>query len=349
MLESKTYIAIEPGATIKEMLNERGMTQKEFAARMDYSEKHVSKLINGETQLTHETAFRLESVLGPSATFWNNLEVRYRENLIKVLHEQDMEQDEQIAKLLPYSEMVKLGWINAATTIQEKVCNLRKYFEVSKLSLLGNGLVTRIVCRRLAITEKTDIALIAWAQRAKIIAKDISPAPLNIDGLTNQLSTIRKLSMLPFEQIHSRLYELLLQYGIALVFVPHLKGSFLQGAVFFDGDKIILGITTRRKTNDIFWFTLFHELAHIILGHTGRPNEISDKEEKIANTWAEESLIPPSKYTSFINKGVFTKEQIVLFAKHINIAQGIVVGRLQNDKFLNYNMYNDLKDICAIQ
>ena len=80
---SRCIIATPPGATIKEQLKDRGMSQKEFAARMDMSEKHISKLINGEVQLTPEVAVRLEMVLGVPAKFWNNLEAIYREKLIK--------------------------------------------------------------------------------------------------------------------------------------------------------------------------------------------------------------------------------------------------------------------------
>ena len=46
MIESKKTIATPPGMTIKEQLEYRKMNQKEFAARMDLSEKHISKLIN---------------------------------------------------------------------------------------------------------------------------------------------------------------------------------------------------------------------------------------------------------------------------------------------------------------
>ncbi len=83
MVRSRSYIATPPGATIIEQLNDRGMSQKEFAARMDMSEKHISKLINGEVRLTPETAVRLEMVLGVPAKFWNNLETIYREKIIK--------------------------------------------------------------------------------------------------------------------------------------------------------------------------------------------------------------------------------------------------------------------------
>ena len=91
MVRSRSFIATPPGATIKEQLNDRGMSQKEFAARMDMSEKHISKLINGEVQLTPEVAVRLEVVLGVPARFWNSLEAVYREKLIKVEAENAMD------------------------------------------------------------------------------------------------------------------------------------------------------------------------------------------------------------------------------------------------------------------
>mgnify|MGYP002625601911 CR=1 FL=1 len=73
-MRSRTIIATPPGATIKEQLEDRKMTQKEFAVRIDMSEKHISQLINGEVHLTPNVAQRLEAVLGVPAAFWNNLE-----------------------------------------------------------------------------------------------------------------------------------------------------------------------------------------------------------------------------------------------------------------------------------
>ena len=74
MVKSRSFIATPPGATIKEQLIDRGLSQKEFALRMGMSEKHISKLINGDVQLTPEVAVRLEMVLGVPAKFWNKLE-----------------------------------------------------------------------------------------------------------------------------------------------------------------------------------------------------------------------------------------------------------------------------------
>lgn len=109
--ESLYTFAIPPGETIKEQLADRGMTQKEFAARMDMSEKHISKLLSGDVHLTVECAVRLEMVLGITAQFWLNLEAIYREDLEKVKQENEMAEDIQTAKNFAYPEMSKLGWV----------------------------------------------------------------------------------------------------------------------------------------------------------------------------------------------------------------------------------------------
>jgi len=115
-----------PGATIKEQLNDRGMSQKEFAARMNMSEKHISKLINGDVQLTPETAVRLEMVLGVPARFWNNLEAVYREKIIKAEAENAMDADVEMAIQFPYSEMAKFGWVPETGEAEEKMVNPKK-------------------------------------------------------------------------------------------------------------------------------------------------------------------------------------------------------------------------------
>lgn len=93
MVRSRNYIATPPGATIQEQLDDRNMSQKEFAARMGMSEEHISKLIHGEVQLTPETGIRLEMVLGIPAKFWNNLEANYREKMIMAEAKNEMDAD----------------------------------------------------------------------------------------------------------------------------------------------------------------------------------------------------------------------------------------------------------------
>ena len=59
-----------PGATIADLLKERGWTQVEFAQRIDYAPKHVNLLVKGKAAINEETALRLERVLGSTVGFW---------------------------------------------------------------------------------------------------------------------------------------------------------------------------------------------------------------------------------------------------------------------------------------
>ena len=344
MVRSRSYIATPPGATIKEQLNDRGMSQKEFAARMDMSEKHISKLINGEVQLTPETAVRLVMVLGVPAKFWNNLEAIYREKIIKAEAENAMDADAEMAKQFPYSEMAKFGWVPETSDSKDKVVNLRKYFEVVELSLLESEKITRIACRRLAITEKSDLALMAWTQAAKIEAREIQTAPINIKGLISAMPKIRKMTVLKPKEFCPQIKKCLADCGIALVFLPHLKGSFLQGASFMDGNKIVVGLTARGRDADKFWFSLFHELAHIALGHVGQPDGTSADDEKAADKWSGDILIPSGDFEAFRGYRDYSERSVIEFAKTQGISPGIVVGRMQSEGMIKHNMLNNLKE-----
>lgn len=344
MVRSRSFIATPPGATIKEQLHDRGMSQKEFAARMDMSEKHISKLINSSVHLTPETAVRLEMVLGVPAKFWNNLEAIYREKIIKAEAENAMDADVEIAKQFPYSEMAKFGWVPETRDAREKVVYLRKYFEVVELSLLGNEQITRIACRRLAITEKSDLALMAWAQEAKIKARNVQTAAINIKGLIAAMPEMRKMTLLKPKEFCPKIKKCLADCGIALVFLPHLKGSFLQGASFQDSNKIVVGLTARGKDADKFWFSLFHEFAHIALGHVGQPNGTSDADEKAADQWSSDTLITSGDFERFRREKDYSERSVLRFAKAQGIAPGIVVGRMQLEGMIKYSMLNNLKE-----
>ncbi len=287
---SQAYLAVPPGETIKEQLEWRKMTQKEFAARMGMSQKHISKLINGEVHLTPEMAVKLEMVLGVHAYFWNGLEAIYREDLAKVEAEDALDADADTARTFPYSEIANLGWVPKTRIAREKAMNLRKYFEVVELSLLSKEQITHIACRRLDITEKGDMALLAWAQKAKLEAREIQTASVDIKGMQKALPKIREIAGKPQPELEKELKECLAGFGIALVFLPRLKGLRLHGAAFADGNKIVLGMVENETKADKFSFDLFHELAHIALGHVNRLGGTTEEDEKAADAWAKEKM-----------------------------------------------------------
>lgn len=342
-MRSRKIIATPPGATIREQLEDRGMTQKEFAVRMDMSEKHISQLINGEVHLTPNVALRLESVLGISASFWNNLEARYREKLERIDEENAMDNDIELLRQFPYAEMVQMMWIEAAKSVAEKVRNLRRYFEVSKLGVLDNLVIPGIAYRRASKGEKTDYVLAVWAQKAKLVARDIQVSSINLQRLSSLIPQLRALTLKSPEDFSPKLLQWLSECGIAVVFLPHMKGSFLHGATFLDGKKVVMGLTLRGRYADKFWFSFFHELDHVLEGHINKPYGPTTEDETHADMFAGDTLLPVNMYSEFIAAKSYTFDSVVAFSRQIGIDPGIVVGRLQKENHIGYNKLNVLK------
>ena len=81
------YIAIPPGASIREQMENKMMTEKELAIKMNMSDEEIANLLNGKTHITTNIAKKLEEVLGVPASFWNRLEAIYREKLELIKHD----------------------------------------------------------------------------------------------------------------------------------------------------------------------------------------------------------------------------------------------------------------------
>lgn len=289
MKRSRNVIAIPPGETIKEQLVERGMRQKEFAVRMGMSEKHTSKLINGEVQLTVEMARKLEMVLGVPTQFWCNLESLYREDLIKVKEENAMEEDVEIVQNMPYKEMANRGWVLDVTKKTEQVVHLRKYFELAQLKYLETTLAPRIACRTVNTKDKSECALIAWAQKAKLEARHIETKTINIEKLKNKITAIKQMLSLEWDDFREKLVEELSGCGVAVVFVPRISGDAVKGATFLDGNKIVLGLVLCDDREELHYI-LFHELAHILYGHLEREEGLSEEDELCADEFAKKMI-----------------------------------------------------------
>ena len=289
MAKSRNYIAIPPGSAVKEKLNACGMSQKEFAVRMSMSEKHISKLINGDVQLTPEVAMRLELVLGVPAGHWNKLEAEYREKIVKAETERALGADASLSERFPYEEMARLGWVPEAQTTAEKTLNLRKYFGVVSLSLLSNDQIMRLTCHKSPITEKNDLTLLAWAQEARLKAREIPAGAVNPNGLAEDIAEIRSILSEESGLFSPELKEKLATYGIVMVFVPDLRGTAAYGALFPDGNRIVLGLSQDADPEELR-HNFFHALGHIVLGHTGRQSSMHEEDERAADFWADAQL-----------------------------------------------------------
>ena len=134
--------------------------------------------------------------------------------------------------------------------------------------------------------------------------------------------------------------------GVAVVFIPEVQRCRISGAAWWASPtRAILALSDRYKRDDHFWFTFFHEAAHLLL-HSKKETFVDDDSdndilEDEANRFARDILIPPDRATELPT--LLTDADVKRFAADIGIAPGIVVGRLQHDEIWDYNQGHRLK------
>jgi Zn-dependent peptidase ImmA (M78 family) len=93
-------------------------------------------------------------------------------------------------------------------------------------------------------------------------------------------------------------------------------------------------LSFRYRTDDQFWFTFFHEAAHLILHGLDAmfledESDVTSDEEREANQFAEAMIIPP-EYSAELRSIPADKGSILHFARRIGLAPGLIVGQLQH-------------------
>ena len=347
--EGIKYIAIPPGETIKEMLEDREMSQKEFAKRMDMSEKHVCHLLNGDVELTNDTALKLEMVLGADAYIWLNLESIYRRDLIKVDLEKKMLKDIKVASKYPSNEIINLNWIEKGSTQNDLVVKIRKFFEVAELNLLDEySLLPRYACNKANENYVPDYYLACWLQKSKLDSRNIETGKIDYKKIQSHAKGLKQFTLHEPIDFLNEIRDYLAPYGVAFIYLDRLSKLTIDGAAFIAGKKVVLSVAKGKKYVDEFFSVFFHELGHIILEHVKNPIDVGPEEEKDCEIYVDNLLIPKDKYQEFINNNTFTASAITDFSRMIGIERGLVITRLEKDKYIKEHEFDHLRRLMNI-
>jgi HTH-type transcriptional regulator/antitoxin HigA len=349
-------LPIPPGEYLEEVLGELGMTKDELAKRMNRPAPKLSAIFKGKKAITPDTALQLEKVVGVPAHIWTGLESEYRLTLARLQQAMAQEQLKKETALITrfrYADLARLGLIKKHTRTVDKVLALQKFFGVTSLKTVPSLRRYQPAFRMTNKAQKgqTPEAIAAWLRMGERQAQGMTCRPFRKTQLEAVLDSIRVMTLHEPEQFTTELHHLLSQAGVIVLLCPHLTGTGIHGANFWLGsDKAVVMMTIRYKWADIFWFSLFHELGHILLhssqivileGAEGDPTH--KKQEEEADRFAADTLIPPEDYKLFVQNNCFYPHDIQSLAKRIGISPGIVVGRLQNDGLLNQSWHNGLR------
>lgn len=338
-VEYHDTIAFHPGYYIKEIIETSGLTQEDFAKRLDTTPKNLSLLIRGEQSLSIDISLKLSRMLGTSVAYWLNLQNTYDSLTAEFKSEKELSEERRIFAYLDYKYFRdNYGLPDLPRKTDEQIRQVREFLNVATLSVF----------------TKRDMAVSFRSASPHLTESCTVKANMMVQIATNKAlkTTAPRFNKKKFEKAadyaltqtrnHSEFYPLIrrafLDAGVVFIILPNIPGSGTNGATKKINDHIMLMVNDRRLNSDSFWFTLFHEIGHIMNGDYGISFEKeSGTQEEAADQYAANHLIPPEKYLVFKEKNQFDLQSIQDFADEINRDPGIILGRLQNDGIVKFN------------
>jgi len=351
----RPFTPISPGEILREEVEARGWTQADFAEITGKPVQTISEITNGKKSITPQTAMAFSEALGSSAEFWLNLESSYRLDILnheKRIKNDFIERKAHLFSIAPIAELIKRKWIQCnkkkgkytEAHIKQIENELMAFFGVTNLNK-----ITPIPAafRKSSSNETAKVSLHAWLAKAKTEASHVTAEAFDRNKLKTEVKKLVHYSedKDPFAKIQ----ESLNAAGVRCVHVTHLPKTKLDGAAFWlNNQSPVVAVTLRINRIDNFWFTLLHELAHVLFHLKTDSQPMLDEEitepskrtkEKEADTYAQEWLIPSSKFAQYLNErnGFFTSKSVRKFASDLGIHPAIVVGRLQHERLVPYS------------
>ena len=338
---------VHPGQRIREMLKKRGWRQEELVRITGKSRQTISAIIGGRASITPETAVAFGAAFGNAPAQWLRWGAEYDLSLTET-DRAEVECRARLYNLAPIREMQKRGWIPAADNVADLESTLEKFFGGSVTSPLAFP----VAARRTVTLDQLNGAEKAWCFRARQLASSVLAAEFATDRLPLVEKRLRKAAAYPREA--AKVPKILSEFGIRFIVIEPIPGAKIDGASFWlDETRPVIALSLRYDRFDAFWFTLFHEFAHIKHGDSlsvdieflkDKDGAIvvdlaGDDQERRANETAADILIPKQEMESFISRlsPYYSSDRVVQFAHRVKMHPGIIVGQLQYRGEIGYH------------
>ncbi|WP_366180671.1 ImmA/IrrE family metallo-endopeptidase [Actinomyces timonensis] len=287
---------VPTGDYIAEWMEDEGVNAAELARQLDVSRKHVSKLLHGEAPLSHDMALKLENVTGVPARIWNLHEVGYREALARRKADRVLEDQYEQVKAFPLKYLRDNGFIAAGARDKTgTVRDLLKFLRVSSVDAFvrtwGEGAVAY---RRSAVGHQDSPSLAVWLRAGELDVNDEDMPPYDRTRLEEAITDLRALTVEESAVGVRRAQDLLRECGVTLALIPAVPGLGIHGATRWFGGHPLIQLSGLWKSDDQFWFALFHEIGHVLL-HDVKGLYLSDAKDEMeqeANEYASHVLVP---------------------------------------------------------
>lgn len=344
--------ASKPGDTIVAVLEERNLANTAFAQRLGCAPEIADALLDGKVEITIKIAQKLTEIVGGSTAFWMTREAQYRRDLNRLRPASKEEADTEWLTEIPLKEMRSFGWLSPYAGVGNEFKACLNFFGVPTLSdwrKTYEQVLKTSAFRKSPAFETEFGATSAWLRQGELEAGAITTKTWSPTRFEAALHNIRPLTRRkdPGHFI-AELQKICAESGVAVVVLRAPTGCRASGATrFLSPTKACLILSFRYLSDDHFWFTFFHEAGHLLLHGKDLVfledvDSVSGEQEREANNFAAELLIPKSEHSNFERLSCNSKE-VIRFAHKLGISPGIVVGQMQHSGRISPRYLNGLK------
>ncbi len=241
-----------PGATLEESLEELGMSQSELAERTGRPKKTINEIVKGQAAITPETAIQFERVLGIPASFWITRQRQFEESVARAQAQEHLLGYVDWLRRFPVAQMARLGWIPRTQSTGSKVESLLRFFRIASPEEWERALVVPRMgtsFRESTAFKTSPYALCAWLREGEIEATAIKCGEYRRPQFESALREVKKLIRDLPTGFDRRLVDLCAEAGVAVVFVPLIKGVHAWGATrWLNSTKALILLSLKGKS-----------------------------------------------------------------------------------------------------
>lgn len=335
-----------PGYFIKEQMDIRGWVQEELAEVLGLSAKHINSILLDKQPLTFENARKLASAFNTSPQYWLNLDNDYRLWLGNDESDEivDVETKAIIYSRMPVRDMMKKGWLPATRDIKELTSEVKNFWGIDELNFDFLEETILPYCKKSTAFNQFNASYAAtWFQMAKLFSRSFETPSYSKTALESLYKDIADYTNID-NGIELFLRELN-ACGVTFFVLPHLEKTYLDGAAFLLDDKPVIVYTARYKRIDNFWFTVAHEIAHVLKHLNEETPFVLDnlyekttcKQEEEANKLAAKQLRHP-EILNYLKPHInyLTISKIEECSTEFSVHPAIIIGTLTFNKRLSY-------------
>ncbi len=336
-----------PGDSISRLMSRNNQSVESLSQNSGFSIEYIEKILLGHNKITRKFAEAISNELGGNTDFWMKREKEYRN------HKADLTNSfKSWVNEFPYADLSKFGWVGITKSVTEKYHNLLDYFSSDSIGDWENkfnGLLTETSYRVSNSFDSKALSVVSWLNRAEVELTESELGIWDPVALEGKLEYLKSLTRTKDPAIFVPLIKKELNIvGVSMSIIPTPSGCALNGATYTSkqGNPVII-LSSRYLSDDQFWFTFFHEVAHVLLHlDRGLILEGGKTEEAIeheADKFASNLLIPKEFEGELFTLSVKNWKKIPRFAKKIGVSSGIILGQLQFKKLIPPSHLNKLK------